>query len=354
MFMVLNNYNKGIDVKLSIIKIVTSFLILLVLTGCATSGNTKPDGDEVFGEMSSQDLLLRAYEHDPQAQYELGLRYEFGKELPQSSKDAIYWMRSAAQQGYIEAQFRLAGYHIIVAKKLFDDAKFDDAKKNFLSAKEWLEPIAENGHAKAQHEMAMLYSDGLGVKKNWAIAEKWYRLAADQGDSFAEENLGRAYFTRGKSGKVDYKIAAKYFHRSAKKGLVLSQYFLGTMYLEGQGVPQNNEKAFKWMKEAANNGLAVAQNHLGWMYGKGKGVILNDRLAVYWFQRAAAQGDKEAKANLARRYMEGKGVPVDINKAKELDLDVAETYTGGFLRADPNKPLPAFYKEHTKGILEWK
>jgi len=340
--------------KISNIKIVTSFFILLILAGCSTSNNIKQGEKEVFGETSSQDLILQAYEHDPQAQYELALRYEFGKGLPASVKEAVYWMRSAAKQGHIEAQFQLAGYYAIVAKKLFDADRFDESKKMFLSAKEWLEPLANNGYAKAQHEMARLYSDGLGVKKDWAIAEKWYRLAADQGDSFAEENLGRAYFTRGKSGKVDYKIAAKYLQRSARKGLVLSQYLLGSMYLEGQGVPQNNQKAFKWMKEAATNGLPIAQNDLGWMYGKGKGVILNDRLAVYWFQRAAAQGDKEAKKNLARRYMEGKGVPVNINKAKELDPDIAETYTGGFLRADPNNSLPTFYKEHTKSILEWE
>ena len=310
--------------KLCITKIVSSFLILLILTGCATSSNTKQNGEAVFDGMSSQDLILRAYEHDPQAQYELGLRYELGKGLPESFKDAVYWMRSAAKQGHIEAKFRLGGYHIIIAKKLFDEAKFDEAKKMFLSAKEWLEPIANNGHPKAQHEMARLYSEGLGVKKNWAIAEKWYRLAADQGDPFAEENLGRAYFSRGESGKVDYKIAAKYLHRSAKKGLVLSQYFLGTMYLNGHGVEQSNEEAFTWIRKSAENGFDVAQNDVASMYSNGQGTAVNEQEAIKWFKKSVAQNNTDAQANLGKRYLIGKGVVQNIHKAKRLLSKAAE------------------------------
>ena len=54
---------------------------------------------------------------------------------------------------------------------------------------------------------------------------KWYRLAADQGDAGAQNNLG-------------------------------------TMYSKGQGVPPNDNEAAKWFQLSANQGNAVAQKNL--------------------------------------------------------------------------------------------
>ena len=67
---------------------------------------------------------------------------------------------------------------------------------------------------------------------------KWYRLAADQGNADAQNNLG-------------------------------------AMYDNGQGVPQNYAEAVKWFRLAADQGHAIAQNNLGLMYAKGQGVPQN-------------------------------------------------------------------------------
>ena len=58
---------------------------------------------------------------------------------------------------------------------------------------------------------------------------KWFRLAADQGDAFA-------------------------------------QFFLGLKYEFGQGVPQTYAEALKWFRLAAGQGNVGAQPSLGIMY----------------------------------------------------------------------------------------
>jgi TPR repeat protein len=42
-----------------------------------------------------------------------------------------------------------------------------------------------------------------------------------------------------------------------------AQYQLGVMYGEGQGVPQDMDKAFHWSLLAANQGFAGAQYDVG-------------------------------------------------------------------------------------------
>ncbi len=52
------------------------------------------------------------------------------------------------------------------------------------------EQAAEQGDAKAQFNLGVMYSDGRGVPQNDAEAVKWFRLAAEQGDASAQYNLG--------------------------------------------------------------------------------------------------------------------------------------------------------------------
>jgi len=49
----------------------------------------------------------------------------------------------------------------------------------------------------------------------------------------------------------------------AKNGDVESQYMLGTIYLEGSGVPQDINAALLWLSKAAKSNHAQAQYHIG-------------------------------------------------------------------------------------------
>jgi TPR repeat protein len=48
---------------------------------------------------------------------------------------------------------------------------------------------AEKGDARAQYSLAVMYNDGIGVKKNPDEAMTWFRKAAAQGHPLANEIL---------------------------------------------------------------------------------------------------------------------------------------------------------------------
>jgi TPR repeat protein len=47
----------------------------------------------------------------------------------------------------------------------------------------WYRLAADQRDAEAQNNLGMMYADGRGVPQDYREAVKWYRLAADQGNS---------------------------------------------------------------------------------------------------------------------------------------------------------------------------
>ena len=93
---------------------------------------------------------------------------------------------------------------------------------------------------------------------------------------------------------------AKLVHKSAEQGDVGAQNLLGTMYMKGQGMPQNPGEAAKWFRKAAEQGDARGQNFLGETYEQGQGVAANPVMAYVLFSLAAAKGHGEAVLNRDR------------------------------------------------------
>jgi uncharacterized protein len=140
-----------------------------------------------------------------------------------------------------------------------------------------------------------------------ADAVKWYRKAAEQGDAVAQYYLGLMYLN-GKGVPEDDAEAVKWFRKAAEQGNAKAQYYLGFMYANGTGVPEDDAEAVKWYRKAAEQGYANAQFNLGLMYLNGEGVPEDNVFAYMWFNLAAAQGDEDAK--------KGKGM-ISGNMTKE-------------------------------------
>ena len=68
----------------------------------------------------------------------------------------------------------------------------------------------------------------------------------------------------------------------------LAQYYLGVMYLKGQGVEQDYEEAGKWLRKASENRLPQAQYKLASLYTEGKGVPKDYEFAYIWYSIGAA------------------------------------------------------------------
>ena len=83
-----------------------------------------------------------------------------------------------------------------------------------------------------------MYIEGKGVNQDYNEAARWFRLAAVQGYTEAQYNLGVVY-QRGNGVAQDYKEAVRWWMLAAQQGLANAQFNLGQMYRRGEGVAQD-------------------------------------------------------------------------------------------------------------------
>jgi hypothetical protein len=88
--------------------------------------------------------------------------------------------------------------------------------QDYPAAARLLLPLAEQGNAKAQAYVGLMYANGRGLVQDYIAAARWYRRASEQ-------------------------------------GVGVAQYMLGLMYDKGFGVPQDYVIAYMWLN------LAVAR-----------------------------------------------------------------------------------------------
>ncbi len=144
-----------------------------------------------------------------------------------------------------------------------------------------------------------------------------WRSMAEQGDARAQNNLGILY--RNGEGLIqDFEQARAWLLRSAAQGHAQAQYSLGVMYDYGNGVPQNYPEALRWYQKAAALGNADAQYNLGVFYAEGRGVSQSLAEAAQWYAKAAQRGHANAQNILARMLVEGEGVAQDKDEALRL------------------------------------
>ena len=151
--------------------------------------------------------------------------------------------------------------------------------------------------------------------------------------------------------------------KEAESGDGKAQYNLGVMYLNGEGVPKDADKAFKWYQKAAAQGGAEAQYILGWMYESGVAVPKGSVKAVEWYQKSALQGSARGQYGLGLMYLQGDGISKDEIKGREcIEKSAAQTlpdaqllvgvwYQGGYFgySKDVAKAVEWWQKAATQG-----
>ena len=78
------------------------------------------------------------------------------------------------------------------------------------------------------------------------------QAAADKGHKKAQYRLARCY-DKGDGVKEDDKKAFELYMKSAKQDYAKAQYHLGKCYLKGKGVAANADEAKKWLKRAISD-----------------------------------------------------------------------------------------------------
>jgi TPR repeat protein len=79
---------------------------------------------------------------------------------------------------------------------------------------------------------------------------------------------------------------------------------LGSLYHNGQGVPQDYAKAREWYEKAAAKDFALAMYNLGVLYENGYGVAQDYAKAREWFEKGAAQGNAQFMQTQMSRFAE--------------------------------------------------
>jgi TPR repeat protein len=126
----------------------------------------------------------------------------------------------------------------------------------------------------------------------------------------------------------NFETAIRELSPPAKQGDANAQYQMGLIYNNGDGVPQNYNKAATWFRRAAMQGHVDAQVALGRMYLHGKGVPKDNVLAYVWLNLAVAQGDDELKlGEKGRRMAEINMTPEQLARAQALSQEYYREYS---------------------------
>jgi localization factor PodJL len=156
-----------------------------------------------------------------------------------------------------------------------------------------LRQAAADGDARAQFEVAAIYTEGRAVPQDYKAAATWYERAAAQGFAPAQYRLGSLY-ENGNGVSKDLNSARLWYERAAEAGNRMSMHNLAALYAGGQLGKQQFDSAAKWFEEAAGRGLTDSQFNLGMLYARGLGVPQDLEASYKWFGIAALSGDKDA------------------------------------------------------------
>lgn len=146
-------------------------------------------------------------------------------------------------------------------------AAYNGRPPDFAEAVNWYRKAAEQGHAAAQHNLALCYYNGQGVAQNYSEAFNRWRKAVPQGYAQTQFQLGGCYFF-GQGVAQDYTEAVKWFRKAAEQGDAVAQYFLGGCYFEELGVSKSDIESYKWIKLAVEQGYKGAKEKLASLTSK--------------------------------------------------------------------------------------
>ena len=130
---------------------------------------------------SNPELHSAAAKGDASAQFQLGVMYANGVDVPEDDTEAVRWYRLAAEQGLAEAQNNLGLMYANGVGVTQDDAE----------AVRWYRLAAEQGLARAQFLLGTMYDTGEGVPEDIVEAYAWLNIAAAQRDELAKDYKAR-------------------------------------------------------------------------------------------------------------------------------------------------------------------
>lgn len=175
---------------------------------------------------------------------------------------------------------------------LTDDTLTREEKQGAVDT---LERLWHDGFTTAAHQLGKVWRDGLCDPPDEKQAEKWFCCAAEVGLNYSQYALGKLL-----QGQKHISEAVSWYEKAAAQGSQYAHYRLGKLYLAGDGVPKDVERAVEHLTASAKLGNQYAQYALGKLYLMGKDIPRDEETARKWLTASAEQGNRYAQFFLER------------------------------------------------------
>ncbi|OAQ83265.1 ubiquitin-protein ligase Sel1/Ubx2 [Purpureocillium lilacinum] len=320
-----------------------------------------------FGNYSHPRNLHASYKHYKQlatahgnttAQYMLGLYHStgIGNVVPRDQAKALLYYTFAAVRGDTRAEMATAfRHHSGIGATKSCEAAVRYYKRVADKAINWYRAGPPGGMSwvfqgwRISDDDGGIYGEGASVSSSGINSRKvnaysdstraaigdvieYLDLVSQKGDSKASFNLGRIYYEGQRGLDRDYELARKYFYLAAsrywkKDNRIVETYtkdvertaaqaagYIGRIYLRGDGVVQNFERAKIWFDRGISLRDAQSQYGRGLMLLNGYGGKENVKFAMELLTAAANQDYAPAQVQMGRLYLD-QGEPEDLRIA---------------------------------------
>ncbi len=204
------------------------------------------------------------------------------------------------------------------AENTFEDAKLAYEGGDFVRALSLSESAASSGHTESQVMAAHILLRGKAGILDYTKAADLYRLAAAQNNADAQMGLGEMAL-RSLAGLTP-SDAMPWFSLAAQAGRQDAMRAIGEMYLKGQGIAPDPDKAADWLARAADFGDDMADRKMA------DSLFDTDPAkALTFYEKAAAKGDNEAAYIAALMYDENLEIRPNSEKMVALMRQAADS-----------------------------
>ena len=166
---------------------------------------------------------------------------------------------------------------------------------DYVEAAKCFKKAANEGHIKAQYNLAVCLHEGLGGYQAHMEAFYYFKKAADGGHDRAHYMLG-CYFAMGLAPYESKEEGIEHFRIAAEAGVADAQYNYGVYLLE----EKRADEATVYFQKAMEQGSADGAYNLGICYAKGLGVEAHDDKAIECLELAVSKGHEKAGSALTR------------------------------------------------------
>jgi TPR repeat protein len=193
------------------------------------------------------------------AQINVGTLYFRGQGTPRDLVRARAWLEKAAAQEDPYALYALG--------RAMDESA-GQAMADPVRAADLYRRAAQLGHPIAALRYGLALNEGIGVRKNPALAQQWLIYADKCGVPEAALAMGdmaaRTPASRDKAANEKaVRTAITWYEAAARAGVPSAQFKMANAYFAGAGVARNPQQALQWYERAAAQGQPEAQHALG-------------------------------------------------------------------------------------------